>query len=76
MRTTLSIDDDVLEVARCMAEAQRIPLGQVISNLARKSIPEIRLRTAPDGLPVFDIDPDDFPRITSEDVANILADFP
>jgi len=76
MRTTLTIDDDILEVARCMANAQGIPLGQVISNLARKGIPEIRLRTTESGLPVFDVDPTDFPLVTAEDVADILADVP
>ena len=76
MRTTLTIDDDVLEAARCIADAQGIPLGQAVSNLARKGIPEVRLITAADGFPVFDIDPADFPRLTNEDVADILAEFP
>ncbi len=75
MRTTLSIDDDVLEVARCIAEAQGIPLGQALSNLARRGIPKIGLRESPSGLMVFDV-PDDFPTITDEDVARLLADFP
>lgn len=75
MRTTLSIDDDVLEIARCMAEAQHIPLGQAISVLARRGIPKITVKWSDDGLPVFDV-PEYFPTITSEDVARILADFP
>jgi hypothetical protein len=36
MRTTLTIDDDVLEVARGLAEARRIPLGKALSALARR----------------------------------------
>ncbi|MBI2764939.1 MAG: antitoxin [Chloroflexi bacterium] len=75
MRTTLSIDDDVLEAARSLAEARHIPLGQAVSTLARRGIVKIGLRTAADGLPVFDV-PADFPPIDESDVARILADFP
>ncbi len=75
MRTTLSIDDDVLEVARCIAEAEHIPLGQAVSVLARRGMKPIGLRRSPDGFLEFDV-PDDMPTITSEDVARILADFP
>jgi hypothetical protein len=35
MRTTISIDDDVLTAARTLAELQHRPLGKVISDLAR-----------------------------------------
>ena len=38
MRTTLAIDDDVLMVAKHIAEAQRKTLGEVISELARKAL--------------------------------------
>lgn len=38
MRTTLSIDDDVLEAARELAERDRKPVGEVISDLARKGL--------------------------------------
>lgn len=75
MRTTLSIDDDVLEAARAMAEAQHIPLGQAVSTLARRGIKPLGLRRAADGMLVFDT-PADFPQITDADVARILADFP
>ena len=75
MRTTLSIDDDVLEAARCLAQAQHIPLGEALSTLARRGIRQIGLRRADDGLLVFDV-PADFPTIDDADVARILADFP
>ncbi len=75
MRTTLSIDDDVLDAARCLAEATHIPLGQAVSSLARRGIVRIRLRISDDGLPVLDV-PADFPRIDDADVARILSDFP
>lgn len=38
MRTTLQIDDDVLEAAKAMAEAARTTVGAVVSDLARKSL--------------------------------------
>ncbi|WP_293899799.1 CopG family transcriptional regulator [Phenylobacterium sp.] len=38
MRTTLAIDDDVLEAARFMAEVQKRTLGEVISDLVRRAL--------------------------------------
>uniref|UniRef100_UPI0035CA0B04 hypothetical protein n=1 Tax=uncultured Sphingomonas sp. TaxID=158754 RepID=UPI0035CA0B04 len=38
MRTTLAIDDDVLLVARDLARQQRRSLGEVVSDLARRSL--------------------------------------
>jgi len=38
MRTTLSLDDDVLQAAKTLAEQQRRSLGKVVSDLARKSL--------------------------------------
>lgn len=36
MRTTLNIDDDVFELARTLAEAQRVSIGKALSELARR----------------------------------------
>lgn len=44
VRTTLAIDDDVLRAAKQIAAQERRTIGEVISDLARKS-----LRTAPSG---------------------------
>lgn len=38
MRTTLTLDDDVLAAARALAEAQGRSLGEVVSELARKGL--------------------------------------
>lgn len=38
MRTTLSIDDDILAIARALAEREGRSLGEVISDLARKGL--------------------------------------
>lgn len=75
MRTTLSIDDDVLQVARELAEACHIPLGEAVSTLARRGMRPIGLRESPAGILVFDV-PDDLPMIDDADVKRIMADFP
>lgn len=38
MRTTLTIDDDVLEAARDLADFQQKTVGEVLSSLARKGL--------------------------------------
>lgn len=38
MRTTLSIDDDVLAAAKTIAAQQNQTIGQVLSDLARRSL--------------------------------------
>ncbi|MFB3776743.1 MAG: CopG family transcriptional regulator [Bryobacteraceae bacterium] len=53
MRTTLDIDDDLVEVARQLARQRGLTMGQVLSELARvaldpKSPPKLR-----NGVPLF-----------------------
>ena len=38
MRTTLSIDDDVLMAAKSLAERERRTIGEVLSHLARQAL--------------------------------------
>jgi hypothetical protein len=38
MRTTLTIDDDVLDAAKAIAERKNTTIGEVISELARTSL--------------------------------------
>jgi hypothetical protein len=38
MRTTLDIDDDILQAAKELARAERKTAGQVLSELARKAL--------------------------------------
>ncbi len=47
VRTTLKIDDDVLEAARCIATDEGVSVGDVMSRLARRGLeprPEARAR--------------------------------
>jgi hypothetical protein len=53
VRTTLTIDPDVLAVARDLAKAQGQTIGQVVSNLARCGLTARQVEQAtpqPDGL--------------------------
>jgi hypothetical protein len=38
MRTTLAIDDDILAAARHLALRERKPLGEIVSELARRGL--------------------------------------
>ena len=68
MRTTLSIDSDILRAAKQLATAQSKSLGSVISDLARKGLkgPERKVGTR-NGFPLFPVS-DNAPVVTSEDV--------
>lgn len=45
MRTTLTLDDDVLAVARELAEQRHVSIGAVVSELSRQGIAARRTRT-------------------------------
>lgn len=54
MRTTLSIDDDVLAAARAIAEREEEPLGVVVSDLLRKALrPETPIQETRNGVPLL-----------------------
>jgi hypothetical protein len=53
VRTTLDIDDDVLQVAKELASARQSTAGKVLSELARKALePEAPVRLL-NGVPVL-----------------------
>ena len=67
MRTTLSLDPEVLAAARQIAAARNASLGEVISELARRGL-EARSQTSRRaGFPVFKVRPN-APPLTSEDI--------
>jgi len=73
MRTTLNVDDDVLDAAKSLAGIRQISIGQALSELARKGL-NARLRMKRDavsGFWIFDV-PADAPKITPEDVQRAL----
>ena len=55
MRTTLAIDDDILDAAKHLAERESRSVGEVISNLARQGLARepISSGTTRNGVPLL-----------------------
>jgi hypothetical protein len=53
MRTTLDIDDDVLQAAKELAAGRRLTAGQMLSELARKGLEPGRGARIRNGVPVL-----------------------
>ena len=75
MRTTLTIDDDVLAVARALAERNRTSLGSALSELARRGFKNAAAAADAGDGSVFAVPPDAEP-ITSDDVYRAMSDWP
>lgn len=74
MRTTLSIDEDVLRAARSLSRIEGKTIGAVVSELARKGLrPAPPRRRGRSGLPTFDV-PGDAAVLTPEMVREALED--
>lgn len=74
MRTTVTIDDDVLAVARALAERNGVSLGSALSELARRGF-KGTTAVGEQGATVFPVLHDAEP-ITSEDVYKSLSEWP
>jgi hypothetical protein len=56
VRTTLNLDEDVIEAARALADSERRPLGQIVSELVRRGLVPHEARLGDeDGFPVFSV---------------------
>ena len=75
MRTTVTIDDDVLAVARALAERKGSSLGSALSELARRGFRSTFTAGGSGDGSVFAIAADAEP-ITSEDVYQSLEEWP
>jgi hypothetical protein len=76
MRTTLSIDDDVLAAAKELAATERKSVGEVISSLARTALrPASPARRTRNGVPLLVVRPG-APRVTSELVRQLEEELP
>ena len=53
MRTTLDIEDDVLELAKQLAKQQGATTGRVVSDLARQGLEPKRRSKIRNGVPLF-----------------------
>ena len=53
VRTTLEIDDDLVQVAKQLARKRGLTMGQVISELARAALEPKTRSTVRNGVPLF-----------------------
>jgi hypothetical protein len=73
VRTTLTLDDDVREVAARLAKARGLSLGKAVSDLVRRGLNAPTPSEDRDGLVVFRLPPDS-PRVTTDAVRRIEAE--
>lgn len=74
MRTTISIDDDVLAEAKTYAAARQVPLGRAVSELIRRGLTAKTPTKVVNGLLVFD--PPGSAALTTERVKEFLENEP
>jgi hypothetical protein len=76
MRTTLSLDDDVLLAAKAQAERERRSLGEVVSDLARRGLsPRPAERKTRNGITLLPRSEKGKP-VTSDIVRNLRDELP
>lgn len=73
MRTTLDLDDDVLQAAKEIAASRRTTAGKVLSELARRALQPRRAPRVRNGVPLLPRRPAGSPRPTL-DLVNRLRD--
>jgi hypothetical protein len=73
MRTTLDVDDDVLQAAKEIAANRKTTAGQVLSDLARTALTSLKSRSVRNGAPLMPRRRKGSPRPTMEKV-NRLRD--
>ena len=75
MRTTLTLDDDILAEAGKRAGLLHVSLGKAVSDLVRRGLQVAPPVCEVNGLVVFD-PPKGSPKITARKVKEELSDFP
>jgi hypothetical protein len=73
MRTTLSLDDEVVRLLRRYAEDRSLGLGKAMSELVRRGLTAQRPTRTVNGLQVFDL-PADSPRVSWQRVKELESD--
>jgi CTP:molybdopterin cytidylyltransferase MocA len=73
MRTTLTLDDDIFELAARQAKLRGVSLGKTVSDLLRRGLNAATPAQDKDGLVVFHL-PADSPKVTTADVRRIEAE--
>lgn len=73
MRTTISLDDDLFELATRQARLRGVSLGKTISDLVRRGLNAQTPARHEKGLLVFEL-PSDSPKVSTEQVRRIEAE--
>lgn len=73
MRTTLTLDDDVVPLLQSYAASRSLALGKAVSELVRRGFATRRPTRVVNGLEVFDL-PADSPPVTTARVRRIEAE--
>lgn len=73
MRTTISLDKDIYQAAKALADASGANLGVVVSSLVRKGLKAQESFGKKNGLPVFQV-PDDAPVIPGDQATKLMAE--
>ena len=73
VRTTLTLDDDILELAARQAKARGLSLGKTVSDLVRRGLNAPTPSRDEGGLLVFQL-PADSPPVTTHDVRRLEAE--
>jgi len=71
MRTTLSLDDDIIESVKTFAEGRDLSLGKAVSELVRRGLRAPMRTKIVNGFHVVDL-PEDSPMVTDEQVRKLL----
>jgi len=74
MRTTLDIDDDVLQAAKELAALRGMTAGQVVSELARRALAPAGTHRVRNGVPLLPRRPAGRPRPTMKLVNDLRDD--
>jgi hypothetical protein len=72
MRTTLDIDDDILQAVREIARRKGLTMGQVLSDLSRRALTRSIESDTRNGVPLFPIQAD--AEIVTLELVNELRD--
>ncbi len=73
MRTTLRLDDDVVQVVKTYAENRSLAMGKALSELVRRGLSAPPKTRVVNGLVVFDVS-DDSEAVTSEQVKRLESE--
>lgn len=72
MRTTIDLEDDILSAVEVLAQQQGVPIGKVLSDLARQALAKQDSVTERNGIPLFPIQP--HAGIVTMEIVNQLRD--